>query len=183
MKKFHIVYIINVLKNRFLAAWRRKEFEVYTGKKTNNFNVVGKVYFRNPNVRVGKNVTLFPGVMLQGTGNISIGDNTYIGNNTIVYSEEGYSIEIGSNCMIAGQCYIINTDHMMELGELMTKQGTNSSNIKIEDNVWIAGDVTILKGSHIRTGGVIGAKALVRGETDENGIYAGIPARLIKYRS
>lgn len=182
MKKYHIVYIVSVLKNRFLAAWRRKEFEVYTGNKTENFNILGKVYVRNPNVYIGKNVTLYPGIMLQGTGNIYIGDNTYIGNNTIIYSEEGYNVSIGANCMIAGQCYIINTDHKMDKDDLMTHQGTTSANIKIEDNVWIAGNVTILKGSHIKSGCVIGAKALIRGITEKDGIYVGIPAKLLKTR-
>ena len=181
MKK-NLVYIICRIRDRALAYWRRKEFESYTGQKTENFQVLGKVYYRNPHVHVGKNVTLFPGVMFQGTGTIFIGDNTYIENDTIIYSEEGYDVHIGNNCMIAGQCYIINTDHKTDTDVLMTKQGTVSENIIIEDNVWLAGNVTVLKGSHIQEGCVIGAKALVRGKTETNGIYVGIPAKLLKKR-
>ena len=182
MKRYHNIRIISALRDRLLAFWRRKEFEVFTGEKSDNLQIIGKIYLRNPNVHLGKNITLYPGVMLQGQGDIYIGDNTYIGNNTIIYAEKGYKVSIGKDCMIAGQCYIINTDHEMKLDQAMTKQGTISADIIIENNVWIAGHVSILKGSVIREGGVIAAKALVNKETVRNGIYVGIPARLLKIR-
>lgn len=152
-------------------------------KMSKNFSVLGPIYCFNTNVILGNNVTLYPGVSFQGQGKIYIGDNTFIGNNTIIYSEKGYSIHIGNNVMIAGQCYIINTDHNINCNnQPMITNGTISSNIIVEDDVWIAGNVSVLKGSHIKRGCVIGAKALVNTTTDENGVYVGIPAKKIKTR-
>lgn len=66
----------------------------------------------NPNIRVGNNVTFYPDVMLFGDGLIEIGDNVDIRNGTIIYaSKDGGGIKIGSNTMIAGQCYISDCDH------------------------------------------------------------------------
>jgi transferase hexapeptide repeat containing protein len=64
----------------------------------------------------------------------------------------------------------------------MNQQGTVSENISIEDNVWLASAVTVLKGVNIKRGSVIGAKAVVNKSTEENGVYVGIPAKLLKNR-
>ncbi|MBN1159473.1 MAG: acyltransferase, partial [Bacteroidales bacterium] len=52
----------------------------------------------------------------------------------------------------------------------------------IEDNVWIGTRVIIMPGHRISTGCIIGAGAVVTKDTFRNGIYAGVPAKLIKYR-
>jgi acetyltransferase-like isoleucine patch superfamily enzyme len=145
--------------------------------------ILGKVYIRNNNIKIGKNVSLYPGVTLQGEGEIFIGDNTFLGNNTIIYSEKGYSVYIGNDCMIAAMCHIINTDHMMKIGEKMNLQGTDSKNIMIDDDVWLSSNVTILKGSFIETGAVIGAKSMVNGHVESNSIYVGIPGRKLRMRN
>lgn len=48
--------------------------------------------------------------------------------------------------------------------------------------MWLASAVTVLKGVHIKSGTVIGAKAVVNDDTQENGVYVGIPAKLLKVR-
>ena len=84
--------------------------------------------------------------------------------------------------MIAAQCYIIDSDHSVDKKECIRNQPQKSAPVFIGDDVWIAANATILKGSAINTGAVIGAKALVKGEIPEYGIAVGIPARTIKYR-
>ena len=180
---YKIVNSINMIIEKWLRVYRRISFEAYTGKKTDKLHIVGKIYIRNPNVHLGSHVTLYPGVMLQGEGDIFIGNNTFLGNNCVVYSEKGHSVHIGSDCMIAAMCHIIDTDHNTILSEQhMINQGTVSDNIVIEDDVWLASAVTVAKGSYIEQGAVIGAKAFVKGKVEKNTIYAGIPARPIKKR-
>ena len=148
-------------------------------------SIIGKIYLRNRNVHIGKNVTLYPGVMLHGEGDIYIGDITFLCNNTIVYSEKGHVVRIGANCMIAPMCYITNTDHNTRLsteGEPMNRQGVVCSDTIIEDDVWLAAYAAVLRGSHIHSGAVAGAKALIKGEIESNGIAVGSPAKIIKYR-
>ena len=53
-------------------------------------------------------------------------------------------------------------------------------NITIDDNCWIAANVTILNNVHIGKGSVIGAGAVVTKNIPENSIAVGIPAEVIK---
>lgn len=171
---------------KWLLFYRRKCFEGYLGGgKTEGLSIIGKIYLRNRNVHVGKNVTLYPGVMLHGEGDIYIGDNTFLCNNTVVYSEKGHTVRIGADCMIAPMCYITNTDHDTRLsgeGTPMNRLGVVCEDTWIEDDVWLAAYATVLKGSHIRKGAVVGAKALVKGEIERDSIAVGIPARTMRKR-
>lgn len=168
--------------NKWLRFYRKKCFEAYIGQKCPGLQILGKIHMKNKNISMGKNVVIYPNVMFMGEGEISIGDNTFIQVNSIIYSQKGYKVSIGKDVMIAWNSYIINTDHQITLGSPMIRQGTVSGDVIIEDDVWIAGDVTILKGVRIASGSVIAAKALVNKDTDKNGIYAGIPAKLIRKR-
>lgn len=182
----NLLYQFSRIWEKYLSFYRRKCFEGYLGGvRTDGLSIIGRIYLRNRRVHVGKNVTLYPGVMLHGEGDIYIGDNTFLGNNTVIYSEKGHTVHIGANCMIAPMCYITNTDHNTRLsaeGEPMNKLGVVCADTCIEDNVWLAAYVTVLKGSYIHEGAVVGAKALVRGNIDKNSIAVGIPAKTIKYR-
>lgn len=183
--KINILYQFSRVLEKWLWFYRKKCFEGYIGRKSDGLSIIGKIYLRNRNVYIGKNVTLYPGVMLHGEGEIYIGDNTFLGNNTVVYSEKGHKVHIGANCMIAPMCYITNTDHNTVLplsDEPMNKLGVVCADTCIEDNVWLAAYATVLKGSHIHSGAVVGAKALVKGEVPDNSIVAGIPAKILKHR-
>lgn len=140
------------------------------------------VVVNSTNVTIGKNVHLFPYVTLWGDGPISIGDNTVIGHNTIIFASKNGGVHIGRDTAIAANGYIIDSDHGTQRGALIRKQELVSEPIIIGRDVWIAQDCTILKGSNIADGAVIGAKSLVKGDIEQYGIAVGIPARVIKHR-
>ena len=73
-------------------------------------------------------------------------------------------------------------DHGTKKGNLIRDQENKCRNIYIGSDVWLAANVTILKGVSIGDGAVIGAKALVNSNIPENAIAVGIPAKVIKYR-
>lgn len=56
------------------------------------FSIVGKITLINKNIKLGKNITIYPDCMFFGDGEIAIGDNVDIGNGTIIYSskDRGY---------------------------------------------------------------------------------------------
>ena len=63
---------------------------------------------------------------------------------------------------------------------VVNKEQFNTAPIVIGSNVWIANDVNVLKGSQIPSNTVVGTMLLVNKPLEKCGIYAGIPARLIK---
>lgn len=124
---------------------------------------------------------LFSGAYLWGT-NINIGNRVQIGMNTVIFSKKG--VTIGNNTSIAGQCYIIDTNHGTKDGQLIQDQADEvaEEGIVIGNDVWIAAQCMILKGAKINDGAVIGAQTLVNCEIPKNAIVVGTPAKIIGYR-
>ena len=55
--------------------------------------------------------------------------------------------------------------------------------VTIGRDCWLGSKSTVLRGSTIGDGAVIGAHALVRGKIPKNAIAVGIPARVVKMRT
>jgi acetyltransferase-like isoleucine patch superfamily enzyme len=66
---------------------------------------------------------------------------------------------------------------------LIRLQGVEHRGIIVGKNCWIGAKATILDGAVIQDGCVIAAGAVVKaGSYQANGIYGGVPAKLIRYR-
>ena len=119
---------------------------------------------------------------IYGGGDITVGSNVSVGMNTVIYSKR--KVKIGDNTQIAGQCYIIDTNHGTKAGQLIINQDDDvaEDGITIGSDVWIASQCVILKGAKINDGAVIGAQSLVNCEIPSNAIAVGTPAKVIGYR-
>ena len=140
-------------------------------------------------IRFGDNVTICQYAIIRPSGfyggilgsGLTLGKNSSIG----AFSYIGCSgkITIGDYVMIGPRCTMIAENHnFSDATKIMQKQGVTQKGIVIEDNVWIGASVTILDGVVIKSGCVIAAGAVVTKSTEQNGIYAGVPARRIKER-
>lgn len=89
---------------------------------------------------------------------------------------------IGSNTVIAAQCYIIDMDHGIEKGTPIREQPNTVSSIQIGEDVWIAAGAKILKGSRLEDSCIVGAQSVVKGCIPPNAIAVGVPAKVIRYR-
>ncbi|MCM3788892.1 acyltransferase [Domibacillus indicus] len=157
-------------------------YEIKKKYKTNNLiNVYGRVQLDNHNIVFGKNVSLYSGVQIWGDGIVTIGDNVAIGKDTIIFAHK--PMHIGNNTSIAGQCYIIDSDHGMKRSYLIREQELESQQIYIGEDVWIGAGSKVLKGSYISDGSIIGAMSLVKGFTEPYSVNVGIPIKKISERS
>lgn len=177
----NLINILFLLKEKIL----RKIRSVNTCKLascTTPPMILGKVYLRAQNIKMGSNVTIYPGVYLWGK-DITIGNNVDIGIGTIIHSTNG--IKIGDNTVIAGQCYIIDSNHGTAKNELIRNQSSSvaDNGITIGNDVWIAAQSTILKGALISDHVVVGANSLVNSVIPQYAIVAGTPAKILKYRN
>lgn len=179
----NVVLLFDRLLNKIKRNYRKTVFCAKTGCKHKQFSLVDNVHLINRNIQLGKNVTIYPDVMFYGDGPIIIGDNVAIGNGTIIYASKFGGVTIGDNSMIAAQSYIIDADHGIAEGALIREQSNSVEAVVIGENVWIAANVTVLKGSKIGDGAVVGAKALVKGDIPSNAIAVGVPAKVQKYRT
>ena len=113
-------------------------------------------------------------------GNVTIGNNTFIGPNVIIYGHG--DVTIGNDCLIAMGCKIVASNHSYALGVLINKQPNILKPIFIGNDVWMGADVKVLSGVIIGDGCVIAAGAVVTKSIPANSIAVGVPARVIKSR-
>ncbi len=118
-----------------------------------------------------------------GTGNVVIGERTVINSGCVLYTGNG--ISIGNDVAIAANCTFAPVNHAYkDKSRKINQQGflPSRGGIVIEDDVWIGANVIILDGAILRTGCVIGAGSLVRGEIPAYSIQAGNPLRQLGWR-
>lgn len=126
--------------------------------------------------------TIFENVLIQGSGNLLVGERTFIGSFSVIGVNE--SIVIGKDVMIAQSVSIRDTDHSFSSTNIpMNKQGISTSPINIKDDVWIGHGAVITKGVTIGKGAIIGANAVVTKNVYSYAIMGGVPAKLIRYRA
>ncbi|MFW3480848.1 acyltransferase [Aerococcus urinaeequi] len=107
---------------------------------------------------------------------ITIGNDTFINQGALIRP----NTKIGNNVSIGQKVSLISDTH--ELGS-STKRAGNSifPEIIIGDGCWIDANVTVIGGVKIGKGSVIGAGSVVIRDCEPNALYAGVPAKLIKY--
>lgn len=90
-------------------------------------------------------------------------------------------ITIGSDVLVSWDTLIMDTDFHASVNSTTGMKNQVTSPITIGDNVWIGARATILKGSKIPNGCVIGAASLVNKKfSEENTLIAGNPAKVVK---
>ncbi len=116
-------------------------------------------------------------------GTIELGEEVNVSANVTIYSNS--RISIGSKTFIAGHCYIVaGGEHEFEdTSRPIVEQGVRESRgVIIEDDCWLGASVTILDGTKLGKGCVVGANSLVRGSFEEFSILVGSPAKLLRKR-
>jgi maltose O-acetyltransferase len=130
-------------------------------------------------ITIGKNCKVQKGVYIGKGKNIKIGNNCHI--NEYVRLN---NVTIGNNVMIARESIILGAMHEYDdVNKPIIEQGVKeTSHTIIEDDVWVGLRVIILPGLRVKKGCIIGAGAVLTKDTEENGIYGGVPAKRIKER-
>ena len=112
-----------------------------------------------------------------GKGKLSIGKNSFVNYN--VFFDLGDNITIGSNVNIAMNVKLINSTH--QIGNKSRRAGEKKEEeIVIGDGTWIGADSIIMPGVTIGTGVIIGAGSLVLEDCQNDSIYVGRPAKLLR---
>lgn len=125
----------------------------------------------------GKNIKLY------GDGEIICRDNSYIGDYSTIQSAKNCSVIIGNNCSISHNVRIYTSSN-----EANQNMNTINDNIKIfgnviiGDGVWIGANVFINPNITIGDNVIVGANSVVTKNLENNGIYGGVPAKLIRFK-
>jgi len=121
-------------------------------------------------------------MLLTYGGNISIGENCTVHPYCILYGHGG--LTIGNDVRIATHTIIAPANHIYENPYIpICHQGVRKKGIIIKDDVWIGAGTRILDGITIGRGSVVAAGAVVTKNVPDYAIVAGVPARVIKWRT
>ena len=111
---------------------------------------------------------------------IIIGDNTYIGGAHLAVTGKEKKIRIGKDSMLSNGI-VIRTGDSHSIIDLSNGEKMNpEQNVFIGNHVWIAQNVTILKGSTVNDDSVIGCCSVVCNSFEHNSLIVGSPAKTVK---
>lgn len=110
---------------------------------------------------------------------IIIGKNSIIGDGCYLSAkEENIRLIIGDECMLSRNAKLMTSDGhpIYQSGKIIN----NAKNITLGDKVWIADDVTILKGVDIGTNSVVGIGSVLTKSIPNASVAVGNPAKVVK---
>ncbi|MBI4553683.1 MAG: GNAT family N-acetyltransferase [Candidatus Latescibacteria bacterium] len=142
----------------------------------------GRPYIDNPGrIVVGDDFNLNSRIVRSelATGHkgvIEIGDEVIINFGASISAQK--LVKIGNRVRVGPYAMIIDSDFHTPDERYTMPTGKP---IIIEDEVWLAGRVTVLKGTKIGTGSVITAGSVVSGTIPPHVIAGGVPARVIRH--
>lgn len=152
-----------------------------------------QTYLLLKNYLTWKKLNKHNGTVLKYTGKdinkINVGKLTYGGIRAITYYDENEGLSIGNYCSLAGYTtFLLGGEHNYKFlstfpfkNKLLQKHESFSKGpIIIDDDVWIGYNVTILSGTHIGQGAIIGAGTTVSGSVPPYAVYTN--KGIVKYR-
>lgn len=153
---------------------------IYT--KMLSANLTHRLYMLRKQYDIDLSVNIGFNTLIYGTGKIIIGKNTYFGNNCMIESSEPCTILIGSGCAFAHNIQIRTSAYDISSGSFAKARllPNKCRSISIGNNVWCGCNVFINDGVTIGDNVVIGANSVVTKDLLSNGVYGGVPAKLIR---
>ncbi len=116
----------------------------------------------------GKGVAFNGYSVITGIDNAELGDNVHIGEKAFIRAEGG--LFIGSHTHLARRCTIYTHNHNYKGKRIPYDETFTCKPVVIGEAVWIGINVTILPGTKIGNGAIIGAGCVIKGEVPEYAI-------------
>jgi acetyltransferase-like isoleucine patch superfamily enzyme len=111
-----------------------------------------------------------------------VGDGTRFNCDLSLVGSEAYLVEIGENCLFAGEVKIFTHDGGIKvINELFneSKRMDKAGRIKIGNNCFLGYRTIILPNVSIGNNCIIGAGSIVSKNIPDNSVAAGVPAKVI----
>ena len=136
-----------------------------------------RTLLRSAGARVER-VRVYPGIRFLGDPRqLSAGPGSFLNAELLIGANA--PVRIGERVRIGPRCMLLTTTH--ELGGPEQRAGEPVAEpVAIEDGCWLGASVTVLGGVTVGRGSVVAAGAVVTEDCAPNGLYGGVPARLIR---
>jgi acetyltransferase-like isoleucine patch superfamily enzyme len=111
---------------------------------------------------------------------IRIGEGSFIGSGCEFNVKAG--VYLGPNCLVASGTRFIDHNHGIAVGAEIKEQEEEEAAIFVGSGVWIGANSIVLKGVTIGDGAIVAAGSVVTRSIPALAIYAGVPAKLLRFR-
>lgn len=143
-------------------------------KKDNKIECSNSIISIDSNCSIGKDSK----ITCKNNSSLMIGENCVFGSINFFISDNSGKVEIGKDCMVSQLVTISNNDGHPIFDIHTNKQINMNGSIIIGSHVWLGTKCTIMSGSEIGDGSIVGANSLVKNKFPNNCTIAGIPAKL-----
>ncbi len=127
--------------------------------------------------KIGKGVTIKPGVNIKYPWKLEVGDHSWIGEK--VWIDNLDMITIGTNCCLSQECMLLCGNHNYTKPTFDLIIGS----ITLEDGVWIGAKSIVTPGTICKSHAVLSVLSVAGGTLEPYSVYKGNPAVKIKERS
>lgn len=153
--------------------------KIFVDEHSETYDLCIAVMGNNNTLIIKKDAFVSGRIELIGNGNtVTIGEKTGCGQ-AVILAHHGTRVTIGDGCLFSNEIQIRTTDSHSILDE-NGKRINPDRDVFISDRVWLGTGVTVMKGAHIGSDVVVGAKSVVSKSVPNNVVVAGIPARIVK---
>lgn len=134
-------------------------------------------------LKIGSSNVIYKGTRICSKGSlISFGHYVSIGERFLCINggRTDARIVIGNDCMFANDVSIILGGHsIFDMERKCNVSIENEKGIILGNHIWLGKNVTVLHGTRIGDGCIVGANSLVNRQVDNNCVIAGNPAKII----
>jgi putative colanic acid biosynthesis acetyltransferase WcaF len=123
--------------------------------------------------RIGKGVTIKPGVRVKFPWRLTIGDHSWIGED--VWIDNLAEVSIGANCCLSQAVYLCTGNHDWTTVSFNLR----TAPIRIDDGSWIAARAIVAPGVTVGAGSVLSIGGVATRDLNAWSINAGNPAKQI----
>ncbi len=127
--------------------------------------------------KTGENFIIEPAFWCDYGYNITLGENFYSNHNLVILDPA--PVIFGDNVFIGPNCGFYTAGHPIDAKE-RNKGLEYAKPIKVGNDVWFGGNVTVLPGVTIGNNVVIGAGSVVAKDIPDNSVAIGTPCRVVK---
>ena len=169
------------IKSFFVISYEMVMNTLFALPRYRIFIFYKKLLLQTMGAKIGKGVVIYPGVWIAPGRNLVIKDNVDLAKDVLITTTGG--VEIGERTLIGYRTQILSSNHTIPpIGDPFPISGDKHANIIIGKDVWIGANCIITSGVSIGDGAVIAGGSVVTKNVVQNGIYGGVPAKLIRMR-
>jgi acetyltransferase-like isoleucine patch superfamily enzyme len=128
---------------------------------------------------LGEGTAFWKGVIIHGSNEVRIGNDTGIGDYVVIWG--GGGVDIGNNVLIAAHSVITSQAH--DVRSKIFRLSHTKAKVIIHDNVWLGAGVLVMPGVEIGANTVVGAGSVVTKSLPPNSVAVGSPAVVIRKRN